>query len=157
MSSKLYILVRNDLHSMNVGKAIAQASHCVSQFMTKFPKEAKEWCKEADGFGTTVVMEGNQEELEKFMNDYVKHQGYVCNGDIIDPTYPFKLQEEIIPFLVEGLNDIKVVDYTTDQYGMVKATRKEYTSSWFYFPNNWQELEEELIDTMKEYNIKLFR
>ena len=39
--NRLCILIRNDLHSMNSGKAIAEASHCVSQFMTKFPKEAR--------------------------------------------------------------------------------------------------------------------
>ena len=156
MSNKLYILIRNDLHSMNTGKAIAQASHCVSQFMTKFPKEAKEWCKEADGFGTTVVMEGKIENIQEFMNKHIIHDGY-SYGDIIDPTYPFKLQEEIIPFLVEGLNDIQVVDYNTDPYGMVKATRKEYTASWFYFPSNCQEIEPELKEKMEENNIKLFR
>lgn len=154
--NKLYILIRNDLHSMNTGKAIAQSSHCVSQFMTKYPKDAKEWCKEADGFGTTVVMEGSQEEIEKFMCGNIRHKGYE-NGDIIDPTYPFKLQEEIIPFLVEGLNDIQVVDYNTDPYGMVKATRKEYTASWFYFPANCQEIEPELKEKMEECNIKLYR
>ena len=155
MSSKLYILIRNDLHSLNVGKAIAQASHCVSQFMTKYPKDSKEWCKEADGFGTTVVLEGNHQDIENFMR-YINNEKYLC-GDIIDPTYPFKLQKEIIPFLVEGLNDIQVVDYNTDPYGMVKATRKEYTASWFYFPANCQEIEPELKDKMEECNIKLFR
>lgn len=153
--NKLYILIRNDLHSLNVGKAIAQASHCVSQFMTKYSKDAKEWCKEADGFGTTVVLEGNQQDIENFMR-YINNEKYLC-GDIIDPTYPFKLQKEIIPFLVEGLNDIQVVDYNTDPYGMVKATRKEYTASWFYFPDNCQELLPDVEDKMKENNIKLFR
>ena len=154
--NKLYILIRNDLHSMNSGKAVAQASHCVSQFMTQFPKESKKWCEEADGFGTTIVIEGKVEQIEKFMSDNIRHKGF-CNGDIIDPTYPFKLQHEIIPFLVEGLNDIKIVDYTIDQYGMVGATRKEYTASWFYLPDSWQEVEPELKDKMKEYELKLFR
>ena len=154
--NKLYILIRNDLHSMNTGKAIAQASHCVSQFMTQFPKESKQWREEADGFGTTIVMEGTLEQIEKFMSDNIRHKGY-CNGDIIDPTYPFKLQEEIIPFLVEGISGIQVVDYNVDQYGMVGATRKEYTASWLYFPNNCQEIEPELKEQMAEYGLKLFR
>ena len=153
--SRLYILIRNDLHSMNTGKAIAQASHCVSQFMSKHLKDAKEWCKEADGFGTTIVLEGNQEELENFMR-YINNEKYLC-GDIIDPTYPFKFQKEIIPYLVEGLNDIQVVDYNEDPYGMVKATRKEYTASWFFFPDNCQELLPDIEQKMEECNIKLFR
>lgn len=154
--NKLYILIRNDLHSMNSGKAIAQASHCVSQFMTQFPKESKQWCSEADGFGTTIVMEGTQEQIEKFTDDEIKHHGYK-NGDIIDPTYPFKLQKEIIPFLVEGLNDIQPDYASEDQYGMVNATRKEYTASWFYFPDSWQEIEPELKEKMYEYGLRLFR
>lgn len=155
MGNRFYVLIRNDLHSMNVGKAIAQASHCVSQFMCKYPKDAKKWCDEADGFGTTIVLEGKQEELETFMR-YINNEKYFC-GDIIDPTYPFKLQKEIIPFLVEGLNDIQVVDYNEDPYGMVKATRKEYTASWFFFPENCQELLPDIEQKMEECNIKLFR
>ena len=150
--SRLYILIRNDLHSMNPGKAIAQASHCVSQFMTKYPKEAKKWCEEADGFGTSIVMEGTLEQIEKFMSDNIRHKGY-CNGDIIDPTYPFRLQEEIIPFLVEGISDIQVVDYNVDQYGMVKATRKEYTASWFFLPDDNTDKLQSLITKMILFNI----
>ena len=153
--NRLYILIRNDLHSMNSGKAIAQAAHCVSQFMTKFPKEAKKWCEEANGFGTTIVLEGSQEEIENFL-EYIRKEKY-SNGDIIDPTYPFKLQKEIIPYLVEGLGDIQVADDNEDPYGMVKATRKEYTASWFFLSDDNDELLSNLEQKMDECNIKLFR
>ena len=49
------------------------------------------------------------------------------------------------------------MDYNEDPYGMVKATRKEYTASWFFFPENCQELLPDIEQKMEECNIKLFR
>lgn len=153
--SRLYILVRNDLHSMNPGKAIAQASHCVSQFVLKHPKDAADWA-EYRGFGTTIVLEGSQNDIEHFTQEYIENV-YPIWGDIIDPTYPFKLQREIIPYLVDNLGKIEYDETTEDQYGMVNATRTEYTASWFFLPDVEDEKLEELKTKMEECNIKLFR
>ena len=75
----------------------------------------------------------------------------------MDPTYPFKLQKEIIPYLADNLGKIEYDETTEDQYGMVDATRDEYTASWFFLPDVEDEALEELKAKMEENNIKLFR
>lgn len=136
--SKLYILVRNDIFSMNCGKAMAQASHASSQFVSKYPKESKKWRKEADGFGTTIVMEGTKEQINKVMN--TSEMKLLPHGDIIDPTYPFKLQLEASKIAVFYDNYNVVIDENTmDKYGYVNATRAEHTCSWFYMDDDVDE------------------
>lgn len=155
--SRLYILIRNDIPSLNPGKAVAQASHAVSQFMTKFPKESKKWCAEADGFGTTIVMEGTLEDIQNFMSHTIYHKGYCC-GDIKDPSYPFYLQEEIIPYL-DPKYKIEYAEPSPDsKYDTVPATREEYTCSWFFIEDDDREATmEELRDSLDFYKIRLFR
>lgn len=145
--SRLYILIRNDLPSLNYGKAIAQASHAVSQFLTKYP-ESKNWCEEADGFGTTIVMEGSKRDIDSVMERIIG-----IKGKIIDPTYPFRLQKEIIPYLKEDA-DITYDLETMDKYGMVDATRSAHTVSWIYVDK--EEDVEPVKSLMDELNIKLF-
>ena len=155
--SRLYILIRNDLPSMNCGKAIAQASHAVSQFMSKFPKESKKWCSEANGFGTTVTMEGSIEDIQNFMANSIYHKGFCC-GDIEDPTYPFYLQKEIIPYLDQQFK-IEYAEPSPDsKYDTVPATRKEYTCSWFFVENDdYENLMMDLKEHMEYYKLKLYR
>jgi len=155
--SRLYILIRNDLPSLNPGKAVAQASHAVSQFMTKFPKESKKWCSEADGFGTTITLEGELNDIQNFMAHTVYHKGFCC-GDIEDPTYPFYLQKEIIPYL-DPQYKIEYEDPALDsRYDTVPATRKEYTCSWFFVENDDKEdMMEMLKEELEFHKIRLFR
>jgi hypothetical protein len=154
LMSRLYILIRNDIPSLNPGKAVAQASHAVSQFMTKFPKESKKWCVEADGFGTTVVMEGTKDDIKAFMK---KYPGKIPSGNIIDPSYPFYLQKEIIPYLVKDAG-FEYAESSDNRYDTVPATRKEYTCSWFFIEDDDREATmEDLRDELDFYKIKLFR
>ena len=55
-SSRLYILMRTDLPSMNAGRAMAQAAHAANQFIKEYGnnKEVQKWQKDANGFGTTI-------------------------------------------------------------------------------------------------------
>ena len=56
--SRLYVVVRNDLDSLNAGKAMAQTNHAGTQFLSQFktyPKVVKEWLNEGKGFGTVIV------------------------------------------------------------------------------------------------------
>lgn len=149
--SKLYILVRNDLFSMNCGKAMAQASHASSQFVTKYPKESKKWCNEADGFGTTIVMEGTKEQINKVMN--TTEMKSLPHGDIIDPTYPFKLQLEVSKIAVFYDNyNVVIDDEPVDRYGFVPATRTEHTCSWFYMDDSVAEHIRLSVEEDMEFN-----
>ena len=66
MKNILYIFMRNDLPSMNVGKAMAQASHASAQLVTNYSskyEDIKNWAKEGKGFGTTIVLEGSKNSI----------------------------------------------------------------------------------------------
>ena len=154
--SKLYILIRNDLHSMNPGKAMAQSTHCVSQFMSQHPKEAKEWCKEADGFGTTIVMSGSFDHIDDFIQKNLCDSNIIW-GDIIDPTYPFKLQREIIPYLLKDAGNLTYDLTEEDCYGFVPATREEYTASWFFLDGTDENLDARIKESLYINNINLFK
>lgn len=105
----LYILMRNDLDSLNVGKAIAQGSHASNAFIDKFYATMQEYSVDSSkneiaeklnadvrkwetstsqGFGTVLVLEGSIVDIRETI-EQVKDRGYIC--DIIhDPTYPIK-------------------------------------------------------------------
>ena len=89
----LYILMRDDLESLNAGKAIAQGSHATNDF--------EEWAKYQDdldsirywrdnrSFGRCLTVAAKPYQIDKIMammdeSDSVDFGG----GTIIDPTYP---------------------------------------------------------------------
>lgn len=97
MPAVLYILMRNDLASMNPGKAMAQASHASNAFvhnrgrMREGPMENENlylsWKTETtQGFGTVLVLAVDKTEMEQAVA-VAKMAEY--DTDIIhDPTYP---------------------------------------------------------------------
>jgi peptidyl-tRNA hydrolase len=105
MTPVLYILMRNDLASLNPGKAMAQASHASNAFVRKFHEYMQRLNATADqkavdlntafyewenstvqGFGTVLVLEGNMNDIDSTVYMFQK-LGYVA--DLIhDPTYP---------------------------------------------------------------------
>lgn len=102
----LYILMRNDLQSMNAGKAVAQGTHAANQMVYEARKNygAKAqfdaidnptvttaytlgvWESEANGFGTCITLSVDDKQMREAVaaaqNDGV-HAG-ICH----DPTYP---------------------------------------------------------------------
>lgn len=101
----LFILMRNDLTSMNCGKAIAQGSHASNAFVHHFqhvmrengntPSDSikelnvkfHEWENATNqGFGTVIVLEADMKTIEKTVDKY-SNMGYIC-GKVFDPTYP---------------------------------------------------------------------
>ena len=105
MTAVLYILMRNDLASMNSGKAMAQASHAANAFVYHLQAFAQTYnTKPTDaglsilngfnswenatsqGFGTVLTLEGGMTSICNTVNIF-KALGYIA--DIIhDPTYP---------------------------------------------------------------------
>lgn len=99
MSHRLYILMRHDIDNMNPGKGMAQASHAslhahkeiqANYRFEPFREAWAEWLKQADGFGTTIVLEGAT--LSMMMDIDVDHQvpkeAPYAAGIVYDPTYP---------------------------------------------------------------------
>lgn len=97
MEHRLYIVMRNDMASLNAGKACAQAAHAANQFIkeTIYPATKvhptgaaliKIWASSANGFGTTIVLDGAGDQIERALQ-MATSNGYIC-GATIDPTYP---------------------------------------------------------------------
>jgi peptidyl-tRNA hydrolase len=107
MTAVLYILMRNDLDSMNCGKAIAQGSHASNAFVYHFHGFAQEYNSKPvhsgietatmtgfnewenstrQGFGTVLTLEAKMSDISNRV-ELFQALGYVA-GVIHDPTYP---------------------------------------------------------------------
>ena len=96
MTPVLYILMRNDLDSLNPGKAMAQASHASNQFVHNIKEGGmidyelfNMWSNETtQGFGTVLVLSVNETQLRSCIMMADKHLAR-C-GIVHDPTYPIQ-------------------------------------------------------------------
>lgn len=107
MTAVLYILMRNDIQSMNPGKAIAQGSHAANAFVHHFHGYAQEYNSKSvhegietstingfnewerstpQGFGTVLTLEARMADISPVVSIF-KSMGYVA-GVVHDPTYP---------------------------------------------------------------------
>lgn len=148
MTSAFYIIMRNDLNSLNSGKAMAQACHTGTQFVSylhqKFPKKIDEYFG-YDGIMTTIVLEGNIEQITALHNLYLESikQDPYYSDDIIDKTYPFSFSTELLPYMnTEKFGEMTIND------NVVHTTREELTCSWYF-------IEEENIEKFKELTKRL--
>jgi hypothetical protein len=103
----LFLLMRNDLASMNTGKAIAQGSHASNAFTHHFHRFSQEvnarpvnisenlkiingfneWENStSQGFGTVLTLEAKMAEIKPVV-DIFKAMNYIA-GIVHDPTYP---------------------------------------------------------------------
>lgn len=94
----LYILIRNDLESMNPGKAMAQASHASNAFARHMNRKLTDdddkklyvkWENETEqGFGTVFVLAVNESQM-RTAAEIADTLGYI-SGVVHDPTYPLR-------------------------------------------------------------------
>ena len=112
----LYILLRNDLPSMSVGRAAAQASHASNAFIHKFGAndDVKLWqAQTPQGFGTAIVLSANLFDIGTALIDS-KAQGITISDRVIDPDYVVPISSELMPFLNLEDKRIKVEPSATD-------------------------------------------
>jgi peptidyl-tRNA hydrolase len=125
----LYILMRNDLPSMNPGKAMAQASHAANAFMHRCGKaaEPKEWAAStSQGFGTVLVLAGNETQIEEAVIAG-KKEGYFSEV-IVDPSYPCMVDREIAGLINTGFETAPRVE----RGDKVVIFRKEATCAYVF-------------------------
>lgn len=106
----LYIIMRNDLASLNCGKAMAQATHAGNAMETHYQNMVDDTVNHADvsfdrtnfesfigaygqwkrqtsqGFGTTIVLGGTMSSIRQDV-DVLEKLGYLA-AVVHDPTYP---------------------------------------------------------------------
>ena len=98
MHPVLYILMRNDLDSLNPGKAMAQAAHAANKFVKDIktiknwqPAEDcfdRDWSIQDDGFGTTIVLGLPINQIECAIEKAL--DAGLAAGSVIDTTYPIR-------------------------------------------------------------------
>lgn len=138
----LYILLRNDLASMNSGKAIAQGSHASNAFVHHFNGYAQEYNSKSvhegietatmngfnewenstrQGFGTVLTLEGKMSAISGTVN-IMKSLGYVA-GVVHDPTYPLVDGEVVHHIPLDTCAYIFVPDKETDTMAKILLTQ----------------------------------
>ena len=156
---KFYIIVRNDIPTMNIGKMAAQVSHCTTKLAVEVDvfyathggqKENREWLNN-ENIGTTIVMNGYGPDIKDFFSAVNEEFPNLYTNKVIDDTYPF-----IVPLdVARCLNKSVTVDWDSlDENGMVKCTRREWTCSGLFFDGTKEE-NKKLRDLMTAYNINL--
>lgn len=96
----LYILMRNDLASLNPGKAVAQGAHAANVMQTRIDQEGSidqkailsEWLGDR-GFGTTITLSVDDRQMQKILDLHTNHprvQNFSVAGVVVDPTYPLR-------------------------------------------------------------------
>jgi peptidyl-tRNA hydrolase len=132
MNEILYILMRNDLPSMNAGKAMAQASHAANQFVHSCSKggmadAVKAWMQQTPmGFGTVLVLSANGQQISDAMD---KVNGRECVGQIVvDPSYPYRTNVELAK-LIPTSTDTLPREVKGDT---VNLWRTEYTCAFVF-------------------------
>lgn len=86
----LYIILRSDLASMTPGKAAAQAAHAANHLVHNFASDhwgVDWWLQEADGFGTTITLDGDEQDC---ITTVMRFKGTHACDVIVDPSYPIE-------------------------------------------------------------------
>ncbi len=142
----LYTLARTDLPSMGVGKAAAHMVHAGNKFTydhisylnDEGRNPVKDWHEQANGFGTTISLHSKNEvtldvinkihfdEISKNINNF---KGYTTSGLVIDPTYPYLVDSEIVKLLDTKIHTVEPVDLGN---GMFLCHRKEITAMYVF-------------------------
>ena len=123
----LYILMRNDLASMNMGKAIAQGSHAANAFvgqiremMTASPDESLnkafyEWENSTSQFcGTVLVLEAPMEKIYSVV-EKMSEKNYIASV-FHDPTYPLVDGQVVHHIPLDTCGYVFVPDKHTDVF-----------------------------------------
>ena len=92
LDSRLYILMRTDLASMNPGKGMAQAAHASNAFVHDWDGDefVEGWQKQTpQGFGTTITLAVPSESALIDMVAIADALGYPA-ALVHDPSYPVR-------------------------------------------------------------------
>ena len=87
---RLYILMRDDMDSLNSGKAMAQAAHAANQYAhdTTITEDYGSWKNQGRGFGTTITLGMNWYNVKKVVDEC---QNLGLDADVVlDETYPIQ-------------------------------------------------------------------
>lgn len=136
----VYVLVRNDLPSMNAGKMAAQVHHAGVQMMAYGQRWDSKLIKEyvdngvasgADDFNTTLVLSANLQQIINVVELAKKIVGVPC-GVVKDPSYPFFVEPELVPFVEKDTTVTRIGPAGNKEL----FVRPEVTCGWVLLDRN---------------------
>ena len=135
--------MRNDLPSLNAGKAMAQASHASNAFIHDATKTftnkdklkgpvqlgVEKWQSETPhGFGTVIVLSANKKQIDDiYENTFLPVDSIV--GLVVDPTYPYIVNSEVAALINEKHHTVNPI-HKSD--GNVVLHRQEVTCAYLF-------------------------
>ena len=128
---RCYVLVRNDLPSLNAGKATAHTHHAGVQMVAKYMDHTivRDYIEQgiangADHFNTTISLSANLGQIETVLK-MADQMDYVADR-VLDPTYPFFVDEEDVALI----DPTKATSTPVRSDGRVLMTRPETTCAY---------------------------
>jgi peptidyl-tRNA hydrolase len=137
MKPVLYLLMRNDIPSMNPGKLAAQACHVGHCFMGNMGIAGHntdpvylDWLQQTNqNFGTTITKAVNKGDLlEAIMAAKTQK---VPSELVADPTYPCQMYRELVELLKPEIAGGAVTYFDSDG-PMVVVTRNEIVGGYIF-------------------------
>lgn len=136
----LYVFVRTDLISMTPGKAQAHSGHAANAFVhqhvikpmrkgKKLFNPVSEWMAATPfGFGTQINLKASWEDVERVVSN-VDQSGVGFAEIIIDPTYPYLVDAEIMPLIDPSHHTATPIDLGNGRFA---CHRSEATAAYVF-------------------------
>lgn len=124
--------MRNDLPSMNPGRAMAQASHASNAFVEKWRNlpSVEEWQQStAQGFGTAIVLSANAAEIESCLSE-AQVRGLFCDK-VVDPEWKFEVSKEVFE-LIDTQKLLVPTPLPTRDPNYVVISKKEWACAYIF-------------------------
>ena len=127
----LYILVRNDLISLNPGKAMAQAAHAANHLTAEWSHmtDVQNYSGPKQRFGTTIVLSVDKDTLVHRLKRASMREGTVPFGPVWDTTYPFNTTAEIAALIPKRTLTAPTI---VKDDGRAVCFRKEITCGYIF-------------------------
>ena len=135
----LYLLMRNDLDSMNSGKAVAHGAHAANQFTHELDQWTDDyhqrlyqsWKSSAKGFGTTITLHVSLKELQTAVA-VARAMGFPAD-ETVDPSYPYIIHREYAKLIQHPENMPPV---PMGKSGNMLCLREEITAGYVFGDKN---------------------
>ena len=114
---------------MNPGRGMAQAAHAANQcvFEHRSSKEIKNWQDDANGFGTTICLSANKQEIHRIIKAAKRNNA--CVGLVFDPTYKYSVDSEVANVIPSSASTAEPIFQSN---GLVVLFRNELTCGYVF-------------------------
>lgn len=133
----LYVFVRTDMNSMTPGKAQAHSGHAANAFVYKnhikpskpIHPDVSEWMSQTDqGFGTQINLKAPWDEVIRLVAR-INEEGAGVGEIVVDPTYPYVVDAEIMPLINEKVHTVEPIDLGNSKFA---CHRDEATAAYVF-------------------------